>query len=110
MRRVVILGLMGLGVLAMGGNIEDIKAKILQKDQEALGFIQKHMECVKKATSKAEIKRCNFVIGKEKKIWKLKRQIEKIKAKTGAPSVPKLEQQLKCIQQAQTSKDLKKCK
>ena len=56
MRRAVIVGLMGLGVLAMGGNIEDIKAKILQKDQEALGFIQKYMECVKKAISKGEIK------------------------------------------------------
>jgi hypothetical protein len=97
-------------VLLWGANIEAKKNTIVQHDQQLIQILTKHMECVKKSTTNAEIKRCNFEMRKAKKIMKLKEKIAKEKAKTGATSLPKLENQLKCIEKATTSKDLKACK
>jgi hypothetical protein len=101
----------GIGVaLIWGANIEGKKSTIVQHDQQLIQILTKHMECVKKATSAATIKQCNFEMRKAKKIIRLKEKIEKEKAKTGATSLPKLENQLKCVEKATNSKELKECK
>ena len=109
MKKVILVGIVGVSVV-FGANLEARKQAIIEKDQQLIQILSKHSDCVKKATSSAEIKRCNFLMRKDRLIMKLKAKIAKEKAKTGAPAVPKLENQLKCIEKATTPQDLKACK